>query len=354
MNFLGGPRFIIPLLLVAFASSHLACAVSAEPSIDAKTLFRANKESVVLIMSFDKNNQPLAIGSGFFVDDGRIVITNYHVVEGAAVIKIKMCSGPVVSIVNAVGVDVRHDLVALEVPLQGKPLLLAKRKPEVGEDIIVIGNPKGLEGTLSTGIISGLRDEDGSTYYQITAPISPGSSGGPIIDANGEVLGVSTFQITGGQNLNFAMPFSYVLGMISSQKKRPVGLITGTKHQTTRKSTAEMVKVVEPFIDGFDGVIEASIVNYTNSTIRDIRLIAVFYPASGGRDPVYYMVIQVEDVIPPNLVTRFEKEDKVLEWHGQNTANLQGSKGVWICQFRILDYEIVEEATSPSEIPTLK
>ena len=73
----------------------------------------------------------------------------------------KVPSGSVVSIENTTGVDVGHDLVALEVPLLGKPLPLAKRKPEVGEEIVVIGNPKGLEGSLSTGIISGLREEDG-------------------------------------------------------------------------------------------------------------------------------------------------------------------------------------------------
>ncbi len=175
-------------------------------SIDAKRLFRKVRLSVVLVMSFDANGQPLALGSGFFVGQGKTIVTNHHVLEGASKVRVKLASGKVMEVKNVKGIDKDHDIVLLGVTSPGKPLRLATRTPEIGEDIIAIGNPKGLEGTLSTGIVSGIRQDDGSNYYQITAPISPGSSGGPILDEKGAVIGVSTFYVKGGRNLNFAIP----------------------------------------------------------------------------------------------------------------------------------------------------
>ena len=122
-------------------------------AIDAKAIFSASQESVVLIMSFDQNNQPLSIGSGFFVGNGKAIATNYHVIEGSSSVKVKRTSGTVQQINNVIGVDLVHDLILLEAPAKGTALSLTKRTPMIGEDIVSIGNPKGLEGTLSTGII---------------------------------------------------------------------------------------------------------------------------------------------------------------------------------------------------------
>ena len=197
--------------------------VSSKPAtkprtFNAKELFKETHESVVLIMSFDSNNQPLAIGSGFYVDDGRTIVTNLHVISGAQTVRIKNPDGKVFRARIVLGVDSTHDLVILEADVYGKPIPLSRRTPEIGEDIIAIGNPKGLEATLSKGIVSGVRNDQGSIYYQVTAPISPGSSGGPIIDGNGEVIGVSTFYVQGGQNLNFAMPSAYIHRLLKSWK----------------------------------------------------------------------------------------------------------------------------------------
>ena len=214
-SFMTGFLYVVSMALL-FAHPHASWA------IDAKALFKHARDSVVLVMSFDANSQPHAIGSGFFVGDGTLIVTNYHVIEGSSGVVIKQTSGDVVAIDTVAGVDFGHDLVILRSPSEGKPLKLATRTPEIGEDIIAIGNPKGLEGTLSKGIVSGLREEEGSSYYQITAPISPGSSGGPIINDKGEVLGVSTFFVKGGQNLNFAMPAAYVHRLLRVATLRPL------------------------------------------------------------------------------------------------------------------------------------
>lgn len=81
---------------------------------------------------------------------------------------------------------------------------------EVGSKVYAIGNPRGLEGTISDGILSGKRENEGIEYLQITAPISPGNSGGPVLNEKGEVIGVSTFTFKNSQNLNFAMPIKYI------------------------------------------------------------------------------------------------------------------------------------------------
>ncbi|MCH7501566.1 MAG: pentapeptide repeat-containing protein [Nitrospinae bacterium] len=176
-------------------------------------------DSVVLIMSFDSNNQPLAIRSGFYVDDGTKIATIFHVISGSQVVRVKNPDGKEFKANFLLGVDSKHDLAILEADVPGKPILLSQRTPEIGEDIIAIGNPKGLDTILSKGIVSGVRNYQDSILYQVTAPISPGSSGGPIINARGEVIGVSTFYVQGGQNLNFAVPSAYIHRLLKSPSR---------------------------------------------------------------------------------------------------------------------------------------
>ena len=88
-----------------------------------------------------------------------------------------------------------------------RPLSLDRTSPQEGESVVVIGNPFGLEGSVTNGIVSAVRDIPGfGRIIQITAPISPGSSGSPVVNMQGQVIGVATLQITGGQSVNFAIP----------------------------------------------------------------------------------------------------------------------------------------------------
>src|SRR5262249_7827334 len=105
--------------------------------------------------------------------------------------------------------------------ITGRPLKQSLSKHNVGERVFAVGNPRGLEGTFSEGIISGFRDVGNVRYIQITAPISPGSSGGSFLDDKGEVIGVATATIQGGQNLNLAIeldPYSLVLLTMNAKK----------------------------------------------------------------------------------------------------------------------------------------
>ncbi len=199
-------------------------------AMDAQAVFAKAKDSVVVVVGMNAYNKPEKFGSGFIVGDGRLVVTNYHVVDGASGIKIKTGDGTIMDVDEIRAVDRTHDLALLEVSRRGPALELAPGLPAVGQDIVAIGNPVGLERTLSTGVVSGIRKFDpfgrGTRIqvYQITAPISRGSSGGPVLDDQGRVLGVSTFLMDGGQNLNFAIPAMRVGRLMGQRVNKSVPL----------------------------------------------------------------------------------------------------------------------------------
>jgi S1-C subfamily serine protease len=300
-------------------------------SLSTKELFQRTRDSVVLIMSFDDNYQPLAIGSGFYVDDGTKIATNLHVVSDALIVRVKNHEGKVFKANVLLGVDSTHDLAMLEANISGKPIPLSQRTPEIGEDVIAIGNPKGVEATLSRGIVSGVRNDQGSVFYQVTAPISPGSSGGPVIDVNGEAIGVSTFYVQGGQNLNFAMPSDYINKLLKFPSRKTLASISKREPSLTIKVADENVKIVDYVVDGAYDRIQGSIYNGNTFSIKNIRLIVIYYSKQSGQYPVHYKLLKYEDVVPSGLSLRFSERDFKIE-HG------------WKAKFRILDYDIVQQS----------
>lgn len=170
--------------------------------------------ATVLIVMEDTNGQFLNAGSGFFVERG-IIATNLHVVEGVFNGYVKRVSmDRRCRIEGIIAMNSLQDLALIKVSEVSSAVLPlgSSDKVQVGESVYVAGNPLGfLEGTFSDGIISGVREfPDGSERIQITAPISEGSSGGPVLNSKGEVIGVAVSIITAGQNLNFAIPSNYL------------------------------------------------------------------------------------------------------------------------------------------------
>jgi len=172
-------------------------------------LVRRIKPSAVAIETYDVRGEKLSRGSGFFVDVDRVV-TNRHVIDNAYRAEIHSSNGNIYPVKGVIAVDAEGDLALLKVeapPGQVRPLLLDKTSPQEGESIVVIGNPFGLEGSVTNGIVSAVRDiPTFGRIIQITASISPGSSGSPVVNMHGQVIGVATLQITGGQSINFAIP----------------------------------------------------------------------------------------------------------------------------------------------------
>ena len=189
------------------------------------SLIKRIKPSTVIIFAYDDKGEFLKLGSGFFISQNGDVITNYHVIQGASSAEIKTADEKTYPITYIVAGDEQNDIIRLSVNIPSSsvyPLSLSKKIPEVGERIIVYGSPLGLENTVSDGIVSAIRDiPDYGRIIQITAPISPGSSGSPVLNMQGEVIGIATFQLVEGQNLNFAIPSERIanLNLVVEKKK---------------------------------------------------------------------------------------------------------------------------------------
>jgi len=168
--------------------------------------------STVMLLMQGSDGSSISLGSGFFVTSNQIA-TNLHVVKDAISGYAKIVGYEEKFIVEGItAIDSDNDLVILKISgTNAKPLVLENSDSvQVGDTIYAVGNPEGLEGTFSQGIISGIRGAENEKIFQITAPISQGSSGGPVLDTNGKVIGVSMASIQTGQNLNFAIPSNYL------------------------------------------------------------------------------------------------------------------------------------------------
>ena len=176
-------------------------------------LIKQNEKSVFLIQIFDDKNQIISTGSGFFIENNGVALTNVHVIKDAFKAKIKTVDGKFYDVEKIIDYNSNLDLAKIKIKnvlgIVFPVVKIAEKNSEKGDNIFVIGNPDGLENTVSSGIISAIRSiPNYGECYQITAAISPGSSGGALFNMKGEVIGVTTFgqidQSRLNQNLNFA------------------------------------------------------------------------------------------------------------------------------------------------------
>jgi tetratricopeptide (TPR) repeat protein len=203
-------------------------------------LVKRIKPSAVAIETFDAHDNTLTRGSGFFVAPDK-VITNRHVIERSSRVEIHLLNGKKFPVKGVVAVDGEGDLALLQVDVPKElavPLPIVRAAPQEGESIVVIGNPYGLEGSVSNGIVSAVREIPGyGKIIQITASISPGSSGSPVVNMLGQVVGVATLQASEGQNLNFAVPAERIAQLKVGDVKTVSSL--SAEIQKNKRSTAE-------------------------------------------------------------------------------------------------------------------
>jgi hypothetical protein len=188
---------------------------------DATVIYKNTVNSTVTI---ETDN---GLGSGFFVAPN-IIATNYHVIEGATQASCYINNSTTkYKIDGYLAADKSVDLILLKVSTLNKPaLVFTSETVSPGQKVYVIGSPKGLPATISDGIVSGMRDFEGYKLIQMTAPISPGSSGGPVLNSEGQLIGISVSQLTEGQNLNFAIPKSYLEVLLQFKKETPIAIST--------------------------------------------------------------------------------------------------------------------------------
>lgn len=165
---------------------------------------------------------PQGTGTGFYLKDQNLIITNDHVVRGNSEVVISGKALPK-TMAQVYFNDTKYDLAFLRVPdgadLPG--LALGSGHPvHDGDSVIAIGHPYGLNYTATEGIVSkAKRLQNGLNYIQIDAAINPGNSGGPLVNSSGEIVGVNTFIIAGGDNLGFALPVDYLLEDLNDYKQ---------------------------------------------------------------------------------------------------------------------------------------
>lgn len=211
---------LLPTSLVALALAVPAVPAAAQPDVVAIT--RRASPAVITLNTYNPAGRKTGLGSGFFLSDGRIA-TNRHVVQGAARVEAVTQDERVLgtaTFAEAVGGPTADLAVLPRITNPPATLTLATGLPEAGEAVIVIGAPEGLSNTVSTGIVSAIRRIGGRTLVQITAPISHGSSGGPVLNSRGQVIGVSVSVLSEGQNLNFAVPVTELTRLVTGPRGR--------------------------------------------------------------------------------------------------------------------------------------
>ncbi len=198
-------------------------------------------------------------GSGFVIDKQGTIVTNFHVIEGATRATVQFNDGFKAPVLGFLKIDTQKDIAVLKVdcpPDRLHPITLATAPPRKGEKVMTFGAPLGLSFTASEGIISGIRSAEElrtqigitghtGTWVQTTAPISPGNSGGPLVNLKGEVVGANTLTLTVGQNLNFAISAMDIRGALDQKSDSTTVLKPSSAPQRSTASGPRRPRVVE-------------------------------------------------------------------------------------------------------------
>ena len=182
-------------------------------------VFEAYNKSVVVINCYDQNGIKKCQGSGVILEDRGIVVTNFHLFVGSEKFDVTH-NDTTVGYTEIVGVNIEKDVMVFKIYASEFPKIPVGNSTNliVGDKVYAIGSPIGMENTISEGIVSGFRviGKNKRNMTQITASLSPGSSGGAVFNSNGELVGISTMKLKDGENLNFMIPINEVITVIDS------------------------------------------------------------------------------------------------------------------------------------------
>lgn len=197
-------------------------AAAGEGALSVQEIYERVSPSVVVVYNINETGQTRGHGTGFFIEPWGMVATNYHVVEGASSLKIKTKNGTVMDIRGIAASDAENDVVILSaiLPVDSiRTLKMTPSLPQVGDKIVVIGTPyhPQLAQTITDGLVSAIRPlAGGKRLIQISAPISPGSSGSPVMNTKGEVVGIATRVHRQASHIGIAVPGEIISGLTPS------------------------------------------------------------------------------------------------------------------------------------------
>jgi S1-C subfamily serine protease len=175
-----------------------------------------SSEAIVSIKTKDQQGNVIGMGSGFVISADGVIATNFHVLESAYHAEVKIGEKVFKEVDFIKGVP-EFDIALIKIDAQGLNVLPIGDSDNLvnGQSIVVLGNPWGLERTVTNGLVSAVRSQGNIKLIQMSAPVSPGSSGGPVLNESGEVIGITTIaSFLFAQNLNFAVPINYLEKLI--------------------------------------------------------------------------------------------------------------------------------------------
>ena len=251
----------------------LVCRIPAANTLTPEEIAKKALDATVLLVMVDANGEVSSAGSGFFVFSN-LIATNFHVIDGSAEGGARSVGGETIYPVEQIrAVDEENDLAILQVSAPGiEPLPLGDSDSvKVGAKVFVTGNPLVVfEGTFSDGLISAIREIDGEKLFQVTAPISKGNSGGPVLNDRGAVIGVSVGTIPAGQNLNFAIPSIYLKALVEKVigKQLVIPIVDPLEPQS--QATPSYQEMLEQGIELFEQSQFQEAINALRSAMREL------------------------------------------------------------------------------------
>jgi tetratricopeptide (TPR) repeat protein len=232
---------VILAVMLVFALSSPIAAVT-----DLTELVKTIQPAVATVVVYDADNNISNLGTGFFIDKSGILITNHHVLVGKFSAEVRIADGSTYPIKTLIAENQATDLVKVRVDIPPEKvhwLSVSAEPPLVAQHVVVVGSPMGLEQSVSDGIVSSVREIPGlGIFYQMSAPISPGSSGSPVVNLKGKVVGVASFQFVQGQNLNFAVAGNSILDLKTDEPGQSLSEWTFKKSNQKSRMAEEMCR----------------------------------------------------------------------------------------------------------------
>ena len=284
------------LTLVLIMAATASRAVAAQ-GLSTEAIAEKAVPATVTILTFGADNDTLGFGSGFLVKPNGVIVTNHHVMVGSSRASVFLASGERYDWVEGLASDESRDLAILKIPGYGLPVLTPSAAlPPVGGKLVAVGSPLGLSHTVSEGIVSGIRLIDGHQLLQMSVPISPGSSGGPVLNARGLVVAVASKYLKDGQNLNFAVPIRYAMGLVEAggtaaplaqrfggSKAESAGLASGAQAKAGgSEDLPAQTRSPRPTVSGTYRVYEQAFLFGGAIVLAGVYLGAVYRPRSSG------------------------------------------------------------------------
>jgi S1-C subfamily serine protease len=212
-------RLLLTTVLLGATTQVQARPQSASQPFDSAQITKKISPGVMLIKGTTSTGEIL--GTGFIISSDGKIATNLHVVESLQKGGVQFASGEKFDSFSVLAFDARKDIAIIKIAGFDLPTVALgnSNNVQVGEPVLAMGSPLGLQGTVTTGVVSSVRDDPtggGFKVLQTDASVNPGNSGGPLINRQAEVIGIVTFKIRGGENLNFAIPINYLRGLVDS------------------------------------------------------------------------------------------------------------------------------------------